>query len=91
MVTPASNNEEETVANNFNVEESETRAASGKRENAGRKGDINKAKEIAPSVASNKQKFIIQVASLKDKTNANKMNKKIASLGFTSQVIKIDS
>ena len=49
-----------------------------------------KAKEIAPSIASNKQKFIIQVASLKEKTEANKMNKKIASLGFLSQVIKVE-
>ena len=53
------------------------------------KGDI-KAKEIAPSVTSNKKKFIIQAASLKDKTTANKMSKKITSLGFISQVMKVD-
>ena len=53
------------------------------------KGDI-KAKEIAPSVASNTKKFIIQAASLKDKTTANKISKKITSLGFISQVIKVD-
>ena len=50
----------------------------------------SKEKEIEPIVASNKQKFKIQAASLKDKTKANKMSKKIASLGFISQVIKVE-
>ncbi|MCX5848935.1 MAG: SPOR domain-containing protein [Deltaproteobacteria bacterium] len=50
----------------------------------------SKGKGIAPSLDSGKQKFTIQAASLKDKSKANKMNKKIASLGFVSQVIKVD-
>jgi cell division protein FtsN len=80
-------NQEETAANNFNVENKNQPAPVN--ENAREKGDI-KAKEIAPSVASNKKKFIIQAASLKDKTTADKMSKKITSLGFISQVMKVD-
>lgn len=79
--------EKETVANNFNVANHNPPAPVNEKTRA--KGDI-KAKEIAPSVASNTKKFIIQAASLKDKTTANKMSKKIASLGFMSQVIKVN-
>jgi cell division protein FtsN len=80
-------NQEETAANNFNGENKNIPAPTN--ENTREKRDI-KAKKIAPSVASNKKKFIIQAASLKDKTTANKMSKKITSLGFISQVIKVD-
>jgi cell division protein FtsN len=80
-------NGEETVTGNFNIEAQNQPGPAN--EKTKEKGDI-KAKEIAPSLASNKHKFIIQVASLKDKTKANKMNKKISSLGFISQVIKVD-
>ncbi len=86
MVLPPDNGEE-TAANNFNVENKNPSAPVN--DKTREKGDI-KAKEIAPSVASNKKKFIIQAASLKDKTTANKMSKKITSLGFISQVIKVD-
>jgi len=78
---------EETVTNNFNVDTQNQPAPINKK--IMEKGDI-KAKEIAPFVASNTKKFLIQVASLKDKTTANKMSKKTASLGFMSQVIKVD-
>jgi cell division protein FtsN len=37
-----------------------------------------------------KQKFIIQVASLKDKSTAYKMNKEIASMGFQPKIIKTE-
>ena len=80
-------NGEETVTNNFNVETQNPPVSVN--ETTKEKGEP-KAKEIAPSVTSKKQKFIIQVASLKDKTKANKMNNKISSLGFISQVIKVD-
>jgi len=50
----------------------------------------SRGKEIASSVSSRKQKFTIQAASLKDKIEANKINKKLTSLGFTSKVIKVD-
>ena len=81
-------NGEETVTKNFNVETQNSPVSVN--EKTREKGEP-KAKEVAPSVASNKHKFIIQVASLKDKTNANKIIKKIDSLGFTSQVVKFES
>ena len=80
--------EEETVAHNFNGETQNPSAPVN--EKTREKGDI-KAKEIEPFVASDKHKFIIQVASLKDKTKANRIIKKIDSLGFTSQVVKFQS
>jgi cell division protein FtsN len=82
-----SQNEEKTVTSNFNVETQNPPVQVN--EKTKEKGEP-KSKEVALSVASQKQKFTIQAASLKDKTNANKMNEKIASLGFKSKVIKVD-
>lgn len=50
-----------------------------------------KGKEVTPAIVSIKQKFMIQVVSLKEKNKANKISKKIDSLGFTSQVVKIEN
>ena len=82
-----SQNEEKTVTSNFNVETQNPPVQVN--EKTKEKGEP-KSKEVALSVASQKQKFTIQAASLKDKTKANKMNEKIASLGFMSKVIKVD-
>ncbi len=79
---------EETVTGNFNVETQNPPVPVN--EKTREKGEP-KAKEVALSVASNKQKFIIQVASLKEKTNANKIIKKLDSLGFSSQLVKCES
>jgi cell division protein FtsN len=79
--------EEEPVNGNFNIE---VKNPPGIINEKTKEKSEPKAKEIAQSVASKKQKFTIQAASLKDKSKANKMNKKIASLGFMSQVIKVD-
>lgn len=53
-----------------------------------------KAEEGAPTDVSEKtkgkSKYIVQVASLKDKATAYQMNKKIAALGFESKVIKTE-
>lgn len=46
-----------------------------------------KAKEAEPSIASHKQKFIIQAASLKEKAKAYQLNKKIAALGFEALIV----
>lgn len=40
--------------------------------------------------SAGKQKFIVQVASLKDKSKAYEMNKKVAALGFQSKIIKAE-
>ena len=77
----------ETVTGNFNIEVQKPPVpVNDKTKEKGK----SKEKEIESIIASNKQKFKIQAASLKDKTTANKMSKKIASLGFMSQVIKVD-
>ena len=77
----------ETVTGNFNMETQKPPAPVN--DKTKEKGE-SKEKEIESIIASNKQKFKIQAASLKDKTTANKMSKKISSLGFMSQVIKTD-
>ncbi len=79
---------EEAITGNFNRDANTTTIAPAN-EKTKEKGE-SKEKEIESIIASNKQKFKIQAASLKDKTTANKMSKKIASLGFMSQVIEVD-
>jgi cell division protein FtsN len=49
-----------------------------------------KAKETPASASTPKQKFIIQVASLKEKNKAYQLNKKIAELGFEALIVPID-
>jgi cell division protein FtsN len=80
-------NGENTVTGNFNIEAKKPPVTVNDKSKD--KGEL-KENEIEPNIASNKQKFKIQAASLRDKTTANKMSKKIASLGFMSQVIKAD-
>ncbi len=46
-----------------------------------------KTKETPASAPANKQKFIIQAASLKEKAKAYQLNKKIASLGFEALIV----
>ena len=80
-------NGEKAVTENFNIEAKKPPVPVNDKTKD--KGEL-KENEIEPNIAFNKQKFKIQAASLKDKTTANKMSKKIASLGFVSQVIKTD-
>ena len=47
----------------------------------------SKTKEAPASAPPNKQKFIIQVASLKEKAKAYQLNKKIAALGFEALIV----
>lgn len=47
-----------------------------------------KIKEAKPAVAASGGKFSVQVASLKEKTKADQMNKKISALGFTPQIVE---
>jgi cell division protein FtsN len=86
LVLPPKNGEE-TVTGDFNVQ---TQNPPVPVNDKTKEKDEPKEKEIEQNIASNKQKYKIQAASLKDKTTANKMSKKIASLGFMSQVIKVD-
>jgi cell division septation protein DedD len=47
-----------------------------------------KIKEAEPAVAANGGKFVVQVASLKEKAKANQMNKKISALGLTPRIVE---
>lgn len=49
-----------------------------------------KTKETPVSAPANKQKFIIQAASLKEKAKAYQLNKKIAALGFEALIVPIE-
>lgn len=86
LVLPPQNGEE-TVTGDFN---GETQNQPVPVNDKTKEKDEPKENEIKKNIASNKQKYKIQAASLKDKTTAYKMSKKIASLGFMSQVIKVD-
>jgi cell division protein FtsN len=48
----------------------------------------DKIKEAKPAVVAGGGKFSVQVASLKEKTKAEQMNKKISALGFTPQIVE---
>lgn len=79
----------EPPVGNFNIEIQkplETTTIEKKKE----KGE-SKGKEITPLPVTSRQQFIIQIASLKDKNKANKIVKKMDSLGFTSQVVKVEN
>jgi len=50
----------------------------------------SKTKETPASAPANKQKFIIQAASLKEKAKAYQLNKKIAALGFEALIFPVE-
>jgi cell division protein FtsN len=82
---------EETNTGNFNME-TQNKTTTSVNEKTREQGDVKvKVKDIAPSVDHKRQKFIIQVASLKDKNKADKIDNQINSLGFASQIVKIES
>jgi cell division septation protein DedD len=47
-----------------------------------------KIREAEPQIAANGGNFSVQVASLKEKTKAHQMNKKILALGFTPRIME---
>jgi cell division septation protein DedD len=47
-----------------------------------------KIKEAEPQAAASGGNFSVQVASLKEKTKAHQMNKKISALGFTPRIVE---
>jgi len=50
----------------------------------------HEVKKVETPAAANKQSFMIQVASLKEKAKANQMSKSITALGFKSSIVRID-
>lgn len=87
ITPPVKEKEEDALKGKFNIEDqkpSQTVDEKSKtKEETKTKGSITDA-------ASVKNKFIVQVASLKEKKKAEQINKKVASLGFKSEVIKTD-
>jgi cell division protein FtsN len=79
--------EEEAAKGNFNIEAQKTPQTANEKNKA---KDEPKTKETSVNTASGKNKFMVQVASLKEKKKANQINKKIASLGFKPEIIKTD-
>lgn len=78
----------EPPVGNYNIGVQKPEETAGNEKNKV-KGEI-RGKEIMPSSLAGKNKFVIQVASLKDKNKANTLVKKIDSLGFKSQVVKVE-
>jgi cell division protein FtsN len=50
----------------------------------------SKVKEVPTALHPDGPLFLIHVASLKDKTKANQINKAVAGLGYPSKVLKVD-
>jgi cell division septation protein DedD len=49
---------------------------------------LTEEKKESPDSTSKRQKYIVQAGSMKEKSKADEMNKKISSLGFKSEIIK---
>ncbi len=80
-------NEEEAAKGNFNIEAQKPSQAANEKSTATQEP---KVKEAAADVASGKNQFIVQAASLKEKKKADQVSKKISSLGFKTQIIKTE-
>ena len=80
-------NEEETANGNFNIEAQKPPQTANDKSKATQEP---KVKEAAADVASGKNQFIVQAASLKEKKKANQVSKKISSLGFKSEIVKTE-
>jgi cell division septation protein DedD len=92
-VTALPPKEEEVQKGNFNIEAQKPPQTVNEKSKTNEKSKVKeeaKAKENIADTASGKSKFIVQVASLKEKKKAEQMNKKVTSLGFKSEVIKAD-
>lgn len=72
----------------FNIETSQPHEAviNGKNNEK----EASKETKLLANNASNKNKYIIQAASLKEKEKAKQVNKKIEDLGFKSEIVKTD-
>jgi cell division septation protein DedD len=79
--------DEEASKRNINIEAQKPPQTSTEK-NTETEGTKTK-KEADANIASHKNKFIVQVASLKEKSKADQMCKKILSLGFKAEIIKI--
>jgi cell division protein FtsN len=84
---PQTKNEEEAAKGNFSIEAQKPPQPANDK-NKATQGP--KVKEAAADVASGKNQFIVQAASLKEKRKANQVSKKISSLGFKSEIIKTE-
>jgi cell division septation protein DedD len=80
-------NEEEAAKGNLNIEAQKPLQTANEKSKATQEP---KVKEAAVDVASGKNQFIVQAASLKEKKKANQVSKKISSLGFKSEIIKTE-
>ncbi len=79
--------EEDIPKGNFNIEAQKPPQTANEKNKA---KEENKIKDSAAETNTGKDKFLVQVASLKEKKKADQINKKVASLGFKSEVIKTD-
>jgi cell division protein FtsN len=79
---------EEAHKGNFNIEAQKTPQTVNEKNKA---KEETKIKESSTAeITAGKNKFIVQVASLKEKKKADQINKKVTSLGFKSEIIKTD-
>jgi len=79
-------NEEEALKGKFHIE-TPKQPVTANDKNIEKEAPIEKKAVL--DTASNKRKFVVQAASLKEKAKANQVNKKIAALGFKSEIVKV--
>ncbi len=84
---PLAKGNEESANVGANIE---TQKKSTAIKEAAKDDNKSKAKEAPAFAPPDKQKFIIQVASLREKAKAYQLNKKIAALGFEALIFPTD-
>lgn len=82
-----SKNEEEAPKGKFNIETARQPAAANVKS---KENEVNKSEKSVSNAGSQKNKFTVQAASLKDKAKARQINKTISALGFKSEIVKIE-
>lgn len=79
--------EEEAQKGKFNIENTNQPVTENGKNN---KKEVIKEEKAVSNAVLLKNKFTVQVASLKEKAKAGKINKKISDLGFKSEIIKAE-
>ena len=81
------NAEDEKITDGTILETPKKTAAVTKKADEKKKSDV---KQSDAPVTASKQSFIIQAASMKEKSKATRINKTVAKLGYPSKIVKVD-
>ena len=79
--------EDEVLKGKFNIEAQKPLETANEKSKA---KEEPKAKQTTLNIVSDKSRFTVQVASLKEEAKAGKMSRKVSALGFKTEIIKVE-